>query len=217
MCPHLLLMAREYLKSSYKPQLWTVLAFNVVAFWGVIISHADLATLVALLDSFSIKDGLIGSIVPTVAFVLDALLSPDAKARIAYWRWNHPLPGSRAFSIYLNKEHRANPSRLEQNWGPFPGGPVGQNRLWYQIYKSFEQEIRVREAHRSWLFSRDLTAYTLFFLTLFGTAALFSDASWTTCGWYLGALTLQYALTTIAARSQGVRFVRQVLVIASQP
>ena len=210
-------MAREYLKSSYKPQLWTVLAFNVVAFWGVIISHADLATLIALLDSISVKDGLIGSIVPTVAFVLDGLLSPDAKARIVYWRWSHPLPGSRAFSIYLNKDHRVNPSRLAHIWGPFPGDPVGQNRLWYRIYKSFEQEIRVHEAHRSWLFSRDLTAHSLFFLILFGTAALFSDASWTTRAWYLGALTLQYALTTIAARIQGVRFVRQVLAIASQP
>ena len=210
-------MAVDYLKDSYKRQLWAVLGFNVVVFWGVIISHADIATLVSVLEEISIKDGFIGLIVPTMAFVLDALFSPDVKARIVYWRWSHPLPGSCAFTIHLNEEHRANPSRLEQNWGPFPRDPVSQNRIWYQIYKSVEQEIRVREAHRSWLFSRDLTAYALFFLILFGTAAPFSEASWTTCGWYLGALALQYALTMIAARSQGVRFVRQVLVIASQP
>ena len=209
-------MALEYLKDSYKPQLWTVLAFNVATFWGVIVSHADLSTLIALLGAISIKDGLIGLIVPTAAFVLDGVLSPDAKTRIVYWRWRHPLPGSRAFSIHLHKEHRADPVRLSQIWGAFPEDPVDQNRLWYRIYKSFEEETRVREAHRASLFSRDVTAYTLLFLVFFGAAALFSDASWATWRWYLGALTMQYALVMMAARSHGVRFVRQVLTIASQ-
>ena len=211
------MMVIEYLKDSYKLQLWTIVAFNIVVFWAMIISHADLSTFVASLEGLSIKDGLIGSIVPLVVFVLDTLWSPTAKARIVYWRWRHPLPGSRAFAIHLYEEHRADPNRLEKNWGPFPENPVDQNRLWYHIYEFFNAENRVREAHRSWLFSRDLTGLVFLFLISFGTAAPFTDASWTVCGWYLVALTVQYALVMIAARTQGIRFVRQVLVIASQP
>ena len=210
-------MANEYLKNAYKPQLWGVLVFNVVVFWAVIISHADLSTLVASLDGISITDGLMGAIAPTLAFVLDALWSSAAKARIVYWRWRHPLPGSRAFTVHLCAEHRANPDHIRKKWGVLPEGPIAQNRLWYQIYKSFSADISVREAHRAWLFSRDLTALALLFLCFFGVAALFSDASWTASGLYLAALAAQYAMVTIAARTQGIRFVQQVLVVASQP
>ncbi len=209
-------MVVEYLKDSYKPQLWTAVAFNVLAFWAVIVSHADFSTFVAWLEGVSIKDGLIGSVAPTLAFLLDGLLSPGAKARVVYWRWQHALPGSGAFTVHLYKEPRVDAKRVEQSWGPLPDDPCDQNRLWYRIYESFNTDTRVVEAHRAWLFSRDLTALTCLFLVLFGTAALFSDASWTVCGWYLGALMVQYLVTSIAARNQGIRLVRQVLVNASQ-
>ena len=210
-------MASEYLKDTYKPQLWAILVFNLIVFWAVIISHADLSTLGASLDGISVRDGLLGAIVPILAFVLDALWSSLAKARIVYWHWRHPLPGSHAFSVHLKAEHRANPERLMKKWGNFPEDPIAQNRLWYQIYESFSGDTRVREAHRAWLFSRDLTALALLFLCFFGVTAFFSDASWTTSSLYVAALAVQYATTMIAARIQGIRFVLQVLVVASQP
>lgn len=210
-------MAIEYLKNSYKPKLWTVAALNFVLFWTVINSHADFSNFIALLQSMSIENGIIGSVASIAVFVLDAQCSPTTKARIVYWRWQYPLPGHRAFSLHLNKEHRAQPDRLKQNWGTFPKDPAGQNQLWYQIYEFFHTEIRVREAHRAWLFSRDITALVFLFLLSFGTATLFTDTSWTDCSWYFVALTVQYILVMIAARTQGIRFVRQVLVIASQP
>ena len=209
-------MTLKYLKHSYKLQLWALLAVNVIAFWGVVVADAEFSTLLALMNAISFEDGLIGSITPTIAFVLDGLLSPDAKARIVFWRWRHPLPGSRAFSLHLRNERRADPYQLNRRWGPFPEDPVAQNSLWYQMYQTCKEEIRVREAHRAFLFSRDLAAHTLLFLIFFGTATLFSDAQLNTWGWYLGALMVQYALVMITARTQGIRFVRQVLVIASQ-
>lgn len=210
-------MAIEYLKDSYKRKLWVVAALNFVLFWTVIISNVDLSTFFASLKGMSIENGFIGSITPIVVFVLDALWSPTAKARIVYWRWRHPLPGSRAFTVHLYKEHRADPNCLMQNWGTFPEDPIGQNRLWYRIFEHFNAENRVLEAHRSWLYLRDLTALVFLFLICFGTAAAFTDASWTIYGWYLVALTVQYTVVMIAAHIQGVRFVKQVLVIASQP
>ena len=188
----------------------------MVVFWGVILSHADFSAIVALLGSISIKDGFIGAITPTIAFVLDGLLSADTKSQAVYWRFRHPLPGSRAFSVYLDKDNRADPSQLIRHWGTFPDDPVDQNRLWYRIYKTVEKEIRVHEAHRAWLFSRDLTAYSILFLVFFGIATLFSDALWTVAQWYLVGLVAQYLLVMIAARTYGIRFVSQVLVAASQ-
>ena len=84
-----------------------MLAINVAAFSVVIISDGDFSTFRNLLSSMSIKDGLLGLTAPIAAFILDGLLSADAKARIVYCRYRHPLPGSRAFSVHLLNEARA--------------------------------------------------------------------------------------------------------------
>lgn len=210
------MMNPEYLKDSYKWQLRTVAVLNVAVFWGVVVSRADFSAIGTLLSSISIKDGLVGLIAPIGTFVLDGLLSADVKASVVYWRSRHPLPGSRAFSEHLGKEVRADPTRLAQQWGAFPADPAEQNRLWYRIYKSVEQEIRVYEAHRAWLLSRDLTAYAVLFLAILGITTLISNAPWTIAGWYLVGLAVQYLAVMITARTYGVRFVRTVLAIASQ-
>ena len=206
----------EYLKDSYKSRLYVVAAINVALFWVVVIFRADFSMIWTLLSSISLKDGIVGVITPIGAFVLDGLLSADTKARVVYWRFKHPLPGSRAFSVHLKKETRADPERLVRQWGVFPDDPAEQNRLWYRIYRSVEKELRVHEAHRAWLFSRDLTAYTVLFVVIFGIATLVSDALWPIGWWYLAGLTTQYVTAMTAARNYGVRFVRTVLAVASQ-
>ena len=209
-------MSTEYLKDSYKWPLRAMAALNVAIFWAVVFTRADFSEIGALLSSLSIKDGTVGLIASIGAFVLDGLLSADTKARIIYWKYTHPLPGSRAFSEHLKEEPRADPDRLAQQWGVFPDDPVEQNRLWYRIYKNVEEEIRVHEAHRAWLFSRDIAAYAVLFLAFFGIATLISDTPWTSARWYLVWLVGQYLLAIAAARTYGVRFVRTVLTIASQ-
>ncbi len=206
----------EYLKHSYRFQLATVLAVNVAVFWIVIVSHADLSTLWNLLNSLSLQDGIIGLTLPILTFVLDGLLSADAKARIVYCRYADPLPGSRAFSIHLPAERRADPARLTRHWGPFPELPADQNRLWYRIYRSVDADVRIHEAHRAWLFARDLTAYSALFLLLFGVATLMGNSRFSVVAWYFGSLAMQFVGAMISARTYGVRFVRTVLAVASQ-
>lgn len=206
----------KYLKHSYQRRLNTVLFINVALFWVAIVSHSDISTLPDLFKSLSVKDGIAGLLTPIVAFILDGLLSADTKARIVYFRVRHPLPGSRAFSVHLFKEPRADPRRLTQIWGPFPNNPTEQNQLWYRIYITVENYIRVQEAHRAWLFSRDLTAYSIVFLFLFGPVALLSDTQWDVVSWYLLVLAVQFLATMTAARTYGVRLVRTVLAVASQ-
>lgn len=206
----------EYLKQSYGSRLNVVLAINVVAFSVVVISDGDFSTFRSLLSSMSFKDGLVGLTAPIAAFILDGLLSADAKARIVYCRYCHPLPGSRAFSVHLLNEARADPERLARHWGAFPTDPIAQNRLWYRIYRSVEDEVRVREAHRAWLFARDLSAYAALFFILFGAAAWIAGTRWVVSSWYLVGITTQLVASIAAARTYGVRFVRTVLAVASQ-
>ena len=206
----------EYLKDSYKSRLYLVAAINVAVFWALVVFRADLSMIWTLLSSISLKHGFIAVITPIGAFVLDGLLSADTKARVVYWRYTHPLPGSRAFSVHLKKETRADPERLVQQWGVVPNDPAEQNRLWYRIYRSVEKEIRVHEAHRAWLFSRDLTAYTVLFFVIFGIVTLVSYPLWPIGWWYLVGLATQYLTAMTAARNYGARFVRTVLAVASQ-
>ena len=167
------------------------------------------------MSSISIKSSFFGLIAPIGVFTLNGLLSADTKARVVYWRIAYPLPGCRAFSKHLEKEPRADPDRLARKWGPFPVAPSDQNRLWYRINQSVEKDIRVHEAHRAWLFSRDLTAYSVLFFAFFGVATLICDAPWSIAKWYLFGLGVQYLVLMKAAQTYGVRFVRSVLSIAS--
>ena len=209
-------MATEYLKSSYKGTLRTVAGVNVAVFWGVIVSAADFSVVTAIVDSISVKDSVVGMIAPVAVFLLNGSLSADMKARIVYLRWRDPLPGSRAFSIHLAQESRADPHRLARRWGPFPTSPIDQNRLWYHIFKSVDTELEIHEAHRDSLQSRDLAGFGFLFLLLFGAGTTFGTAEWTTKCVYLAALVAQCAATIVAARSYGIRLVRTTLAIASQ-
>ena len=188
---------------------------NIAIFCGVVVSRADFSAIGAILNSLSIEDGIIGLIAPVATFVVSGLVSADTKARLVYWKYRHPLPGSRAFSEHLPREVRADPDRLARRWGPFPTESTEENRLWYRIFKSVEADIVVHEAHRAWLFSRDLNSYVLLFLGLFGISTLASEVPGETTVWYLLALLAQYLAVMLAARNYGVRFVRTVLAAAS--
>lgn len=207
--------SNEYLKDSYKSQLNTMAVVNVFLFWCVAVVHADFSSILTKLGSISIKTGLTGLIAPIGAFILDGFLSADTKARVVFWRYSNPLPGNRAFSVHLEEESRADPVQLANQWGGFPDEPTEQNRLWYRIYRSVEEETRVHEAHRAWLMARDLTAYAFLIMFVFGIAALISDVPWTTVWIYLVFVLAQYLTAMVAARNRGIRFVRTVLAVAS--
>ena len=205
----------EYLKDSYKWSLRMFAIINVAVFWGVVSLGADISAITSLIASISPKEGIIALIAPIGTFVLDGLISADTKARLVYWRYQNPLPGSFAFSRYLKTDSRIEPNHLSQRWGKFPNDPIEQNNLWYRIYKSAENEIRVREAHRASLYSRDLTNQSALFLVFFGIATFFSNTPWDATTWYLFVLAVQYLAIMVAARTYGIRFVQTVLVISS--
>lgn len=189
--------------------------FHAALFWTLAVSDEDVSTLPTFFSGISVKDGLVASVAPIICFLIDGLLSPDAKARLVYWRWHHPLPGSRAFSKHLKADSRADPGKLARDWGQFPDQPDQENILWYKIYRSVERDVRVHESHRAWLYAQHLTAYAALFLSVMGMASVVLGTALATIFWYLPALAVQYLATMVAARKLGVRFVRTALAVAS--
>jgi len=204
------------LKSTYRRNLTLFAALNISVFLAFLFSPMDFNSWKALYDSITLKDGLFLSLSPIATLVLSGLFSATTKASLVYWRYKYPLPGSQAFSVYMATDHRIDPKILEKKWGPLPTNPEDQNRVWYRIYKHVESDIRVQDSHRDWLFSRDLTSYSVLFLVVFVPSVIGSDANWRPTLIYAIIIVIQYITILIAARTYGKRFVCNILAIESQ-
>jgi hypothetical protein len=100
--------------------------------------------------------------------VVNGFLSSETKARLVFWRWYHPLPGSKAFSHHAYRDCRINANILEERVGPFPSTPQEQNSLWYRLYRSVRDDPSVLDAHRHYLLARDYAALAILLLIIAG-------------------------------------------------
>ncbi len=143
--------------------------------------------------------------------VINAFFSPTAKARLVFLRWNHPLPGSRAFSKLAKTDTRIDLNKLRAKIGAFPKAPGRQNAVWYSLYKAIENDPAVSQVHKSYLLTRDYTVFAALFVPILGGLALAQFPSSTMALSYLGSLVVQFVLVVRAARTHGFRFVTTVL------
>ena len=150
-----------------------------------------------------------------LAGVVNGLLSSDAKARIVFWRWSDPLPGSFAFSHYAHRDPRIDIDQLRKKVGPFPSVPRDQNALWYKLYRAVRNEPAVIDAHRHFLLTRDFAGVALLLLFTAAPIGVWYIPSRATAGVYVALLLLQYLLSGLAARNYGVRFVKTVLALTA--
>jgi len=148
-----------------------------------------------------------------LAGVVNGLLSADTKARLVYWRWSNPLPGSFAFSRHSERDARIDMTELRRVVGVWPSDPRQQNALWYRFYKSVEHEPAVTDVHRHFLLTRDYAGIAFLMLVVAGPLGLLLLPSAVTAAAYIGLLLLQYLLTRQAATNYGVRFVTTVLAL----
>ncbi len=200
---------------SLKSQNWVYVTpyiiFNVIAFYVVVTGTDDVwrLTETALTSvAWSVASGF-------TALILNGILGGDFKAILVFWRIKHALPGCRAFSEYLETDPRINPSIMESHYGELPADPVEQNRLWYRIYQRHESHPAVRDSHRNYLATRDLTALSVIFLATLAPAAAIMQGHLTPLTIYIGALAGLYGLTSQAARMYGRRFVTTVLAVGT--
>lgn len=206
--------ADRTLKDQNKRPLATMAAANVVLFFTMAIDvtprFEDLAAVrVALLAVLPLGIGV--ALVP----LLVGIMSPETKARLVYWRWNNPLPASRAFSELANHDPRIDIARLTKKAGDASASERDQNATWYRLYRTVSDTPVVRDCHRAFLFARDFAALSFLMLLVLGplSVALFSDSHRSAI--FCAVLAAQYLIARAAAANFGRRLVTTVLALKS--
>lgn len=162
----------------------------------------------------NLKIGL-GILIPLsgsiVSIFVVGQIDPLVKARLIFWRWKDPLPGSEAFSRWMKLDSRIDENQVRLKHGPLPVKRERQNALWYKMYRVVADEISVSDASKQYLLYRDATVVTLvvgFICTI--TVVVFSD-NWMSRVGYVSGYVLAVGLTYRSARLAGYRLVKQVL------
>lgn len=204
--------ASRSLKSANFTWLCTLVMFDLAVLCAVVIPGVIEA---ATASKIALVRGICSVLLPIVPLMLVNTVPQIAKARLVFWRWNHPNPGSRAFTVYAHRDDRINIEKLHKNVGAFPEDAKEQNALWYALYQKVQNEIGVLDAHKAFLLYRDMA--TLSLLLLVSSAALMPALGFSISEFGKIALvfTLQYLLAALSARSTGERFVCTVLALHS--
>lgn len=193
---------------------------NILVFW--LLAGLKFGNLIESLEaSFGkITDKIIESIVISALFyigtvVICGLLSSNLKYILIFWRWQNPLPGTRAFTHLMSKDPRIDPKILEERYAPLPIDPADQNRLWYKLYKKHEHDKSVLEAQKYFLLTRELNSVSFLSLFILGVAGHFIFSNRQLWMIYLLGLLAVFLVTAIAAQNYGSRFATNVLAIES--
>ncbi|MCQ8223577.1 hypothetical protein NQH47_20315 [Burkholderia pseudomallei] len=157
----------------------------------------------------------VSPLLPVVVLLLTGPLSHEAKARLVYWRFANPLPGSQAFTKHAKADARIDMKALEKNVGALPTEPGEQNAKWYKLYRQVSGDTAVAHAHKLYLMYRDMAAMSLLLVPLVPAALWYAGAP-PASRWIAGGLfAVQYVVCAISARHSGTRFVCNVLAVHS--
>jgi hypothetical protein len=206
-------MTKTPLKDQNVWKLWAVLASNAVFLYAVVQANAIAVEGLRAIIADPRQLAPVG-IAVVVATVVNAFLRPETKARLVFLRWRYALPGHRAFSRLASADPRIGLEALERLYGaPLPVDPAEENRVWYRMYKTVENEPAVLQAHRDFLFLRDYASMAVLLLVVFSVAGFYAIASLRIALTYGLLLFLQYAVVRQAAANTGVRMVTTVLAV----
>lgn len=152
-------------------------------------------------------------LLPIPALILSSLISADHKAILVFWRFKHPLPGSRALSVYALADHRIDLAKLKKHVGEFPVDPREQNAKWYGLYRQVDSDPSVVDSHKNYLLFRDIAAMSLLLVPVLPVAMYFIGVDATriliSAAWFMG----QFLVSALAARTTGIRLVQNVLAV----
>lgn len=199
------------LKDQNRWQLWIILAANTLFLYGIVQSNAIRTD--GLRALFAGTQNLLPvGFALTITAVINGVLSIDMKNRLVFLRWTCALPGHRAFSQYAKNDPRIEPSVFPRLCGgAVPTGAVDQNRAWYRIYKSVENDPAVRQVHRDYLLMRDYTSISALLMVFYGIIGLYAIPSLRIVLLYALILLSQYIVVRQAASNYGIEFVTTVL------
>ena len=191
--------------------LVTILLANFGVFVVLITTHVLAVPSLASDPSTFVKPVLPAGIALIICGMVNRQVDSNTKARIVFWRWMDPLPGSRAFSKYGPEDPRINMTVISSKLGPLPKTDREQNNAWFGLYKKVQNEPAVLDAHRTFLLYRDYTFLSLLFLVVLTPIALWRVPILSTVGLYTLLLIGQFLLARNAAAERGRRFVTNVL------
>ena len=202
------------LKRQNTPLLAVVLICNLIIFAGVTSGSAILDGIRKQSFETIVQLAPAGLALLAVS-VLSHQLSPNAKARIVFFRWSDPLPGSRAFSLYAERDPRIDLPNLARRFGPLPTTAREQSVLWYKLYQTVEGHMQVRDANQQYLLWRDCAAILVLLAVVLVPMAGVLTGMLPPPALLLSLLLAQFGLTVRAARVNGERLITNVLALAS--
>jgi hypothetical protein len=202
----------KILKSANFGWLCTVVLFDLVVMC-IVVMPGVIETATA--SKIAVARGVCSALLPVVPLMLVNSLPPILKARLVFWRWRYPNPGSRAFTVYIHEDDRINIDKLRKHVGAFPDEPKEQNALWYALYQRVQNEVGVLEAHKTFLLHRDIASISLLLLIFAAALMLALGFSGSEIGKAAIIFAVQYLLAAMSARSSGERFVCTVLALHS--
>lgn len=165
------------------------------------------------LDYNKLKPFLPASMVTASVVVLNAFVGPNSKARLVFWRWRNPLPGSRAFSELAKNDPRIDLNSILRNEGEdLLESPEKQNYVWYnKYYAKVKKDPSVMSTHRDYLFTRDYASLSFIFFFPMSFLGYLNAETWHTVLFYTLLMFIQYIAVRLAAVRNGERFVTTVL------
>lgn len=203
------------LKTQNQPYLWALTAAQLLVFYLVFLGRPisqDFEFVNRIGDEFWYIVGLFGTL---VTVVLTEILPLKWRTAIVHWKLKNPLPGYSAFTEHLETDSRIDIGKLNQLFGDLPTEPAAQNRLFYKILKWVEDTSSVSQSHGRFLLLRDMSILTLISALVLSLVAL--AITWDfklTIIYFIILLTL-YLVVTFAAQHAAVRFLHNVLAVAS--
>jgi hypothetical protein len=161
---------------NYQIHLFTFIVINLI----VIGFDNYFSTELKKFDLNIIKNIIaIPSISVLITYLLNGILPSSLKYKIVFLKWYNPLPASRIVKI-IERDERFTIQQVIEKFGPIPSLPKEQNIYWFQkIYKNVQDIEKVRDVHRSFLLTRDLTAICTLILLISILNVIFLSGSLT--------------------------------------
>lgn len=201
------------LKDQNKPLLTIVVLANIAIYLAILSKGFSLESWANTFSDIQLLVPI--ALISVLTGIANAQIGHLNKARLVFWKWEHPLPGSRAFTEYINTDARIDKGTLEEHHSPLPIEPDEQNALWFKWYREFQNEPGVKQVHREYLFTRDYTCIAFLLAISLGPLAFWQMESIQYAGGYWVMLVGQYFAVRMAARNHGIRFVTSVLAYKS--
>jgi hypothetical protein len=150
-----------------------------------------------------------------LCIVLEGLIHSDTKAMLVFWRLKDPYPGSEAFSKIAPNDPRIAMTELRRLFPRgFPKTRRDQNSAWYKLYRAFSDNLRVYDAHKNFLLTRDLASLTVVLLPVCVIVHLFWETPLKFVALHALLLVGLVFIMTTSSQHYGKRFVANVLVEA---